>query len=65
MAQPLHWWAERLVIPVIFALVGAGIGFGVGQITAWLERRRTKRSFLRAIRLELMGLQEQLQASLD
>ncbi len=64
MAQPLPWWADRLVIPVIFALLGAGIGFGVGQITAWLERRRTKRTFLRAIRLELMGLQEQLEASL-
>jgi hypothetical protein len=65
IAQPLPWWAERLVIPVVFALVGAGIGFGTGQITAWLERRRTKRSFLQAIRLELIGLREQLQASLD
>jgi hypothetical protein len=65
MAQPLPWWVERLVIPVIFALVGAGIGFGAGQVTAWLERRRTKRTFLRAIRLELLGLREQLQASLD
>jgi hypothetical protein len=65
LAQALPWWADRLVIPAIFVLLGAGIGLGVGQIAAWLERRRTKRSFLRAIRLELMGLQEQLQASLD
>jgi len=65
MAQPLPWWADRLVIPVVFALVGASIAFGTSQVTGWLDRRRAKRAFLRAIRLELLSLQEQLQASLD
>ena len=65
MAQQLPWWADHLVIPIMFVLLGAGIGFGVGQLTGWLERRRTKRAFLRAIRLELQSLQEQLQATLD
>jgi hypothetical protein len=65
VAEPPPWWVDRLLIPVVFALVGAGIGFGVGQITNWLERHTAKRAFLRAIRLELLGLQDQLQASLN
>ena len=62
--QPLPWWVDRLLIPIIFVFVGAGITFATGQITGWRERRRARRAFLQAIRLELRGLEEQLQASL-
>jgi hypothetical protein len=60
----LPWWVDRLLIPIIFVLVGAGITFATAQIAGWRERHRAKRAFLQAIRLELRGLEEQLQASL-
>jgi hypothetical protein len=60
----LPWWADRLLVPVVFVLLGAAITFATGQITARRERHRAKRAFLQAIRLELRGLEEQLQASL-
>lgn len=62
--QTLPWWGDRLVIPAVFALLGAAITFATGQMTARRQRRRAKRAFLQAIRLELRGLEEQLQASL-
>jgi len=61
----LPWWIDRILIPAAFTLLGAGIGLATSQISGWFERRRTKQAFLRGIRLELHGLQEQLQASLS
>ncbi|OLE83125.1 MAG: hypothetical protein AUG07_08890 [Acidobacteria bacterium 13_1_20CM_2_60_10] len=63
--QPITWWEERVLIPAVFVLLGAGVGFTSTQVNSWLERRRTKLIFLRAVRLELLGLEQQLQASLD
>jgi len=62
--QPLPWWIERLLIPAVFLLLGSVITFMVGQFTTWWNRRKAKFTFLRAVRLELLGLREQLEASL-
>jgi len=62
--QQAPWWVERLLIPAVFLLLGSVIAFGASQLTAWMDRRRAKAGFLKAIRLELLGLEEQLKASL-
>ncbi len=64
--QPLEqipWWLDRLTMAA-FTLVGAGIGFAAGRFKDWLDARAAKQAFLRAIRLELVALREQLEASL-
>jgi len=63
--QEIHWWAEHVFVPIVFTLVGAGIGFATSQLNDWLEARRAKQAFLRAIRIELLGLDQQLQESLE
>ena len=53
-----------MLIPVIFLVLGSAITFVTGRLTAFNERRKAKSGFLKAIRLELLGLKEQLKASL-
>ena len=61
--EQVPWWLDRLTL-VAFTLVGAGIGFAAGRFRDWLDARATKHAFLKAIRLELVALREQLEASL-
>ena len=64
LQQQAPWLVERVLIPAIFLLLGSVIAFVAGQLTAWMDRRRAKEGFLKAVRLELLGLEEQLKASL-
>ncbi len=61
----IPWWAERLLLPIVFTVVGAGLGFVLSRWNATLDARGAKKAFLAAIRLELSGLQKQLEASSD
>ena len=64
-ALPMPWWVDHLLVPVIFVLLGAGITFAATQMQTLIERRRAESAFLRAIRIELTSLDQQLQASLN
>lgn len=63
------WYVEKLVLPAFFillgALVGAVVGFLSGRIKDFLDARKTKAAFLKAIGFELAALEEQLNASLQ
>lgn len=63
-AGHLLWWEDRVIIPAIFLLLGAIVGFLSTRVSLWLDRRRAKLVFLEAIRLELAGLLDQFNASL-
>jgi hypothetical protein len=52
------------LIPAVFLLLGSVITFVTGQLATLRDRRRAKAVFLKAIRLELLRLDEQLRASL-
>jgi hypothetical protein len=45
-------------------MFGATIGFLAGRFKDFLDARQVKKSFMKAIRLELASLKEQLSASL-
>jgi hypothetical protein len=51
---------RELVIPAIFILFGAALGFVGSQIADWLKAKRDKRAFLRAVGMELDALRDQL-----
>ncbi len=61
--EQIPWWLDRLTLAA-FTLVGAGIGFAADRFKDWLDARAAKHAFLKAIRLELVALREQLEASL-
>jgi hypothetical protein len=53
-------WLRELMIPVVFVLLGAALGFTASQINDWLKAKRDKKAFLRAIGMELDALRVQL-----
>jgi len=57
------WWVGQLLIPGIFTVLGAGIGFGAGRLKDWLDAEAAKKAFLVSIGSELQGLYLQLQRS--
>jgi hypothetical protein len=56
---------RELVIPAFFTLFGAGIGFIASQIKDYAQARRAEKSFLRAVRMELGSLNDQLSALVE
>jgi hypothetical protein len=52
------------VIPAFFTLFGAILGFFASQVRDAWNARRAKKSFLRAVGMELDALDAQLEASL-
>ena len=63
-AEPHFSWLQGFVIPVLFTFFGAALGFVASQIRDELKAKRAKKSFLRAIRMELDALDDQLHATL-
>jgi hypothetical protein len=59
----IPWWFDRAK-PVVLLLVGTMLGFGAGRINDWWNARRTKKAFLRAIRVELSTLRQHLAGTL-
>lgn len=61
----LPWYADKLALPAFFILVGAAVGFLSGRVKDFLDAKKTKAAFLKAIGFELAALEEQLNASLQ
>ena len=58
------WLVEHVAVPAIFLLLGALLGFVAGQIKDYFDSRRIKKSFLKAIRIELTTLRKHLDGTL-
>lgn len=54
-----QWWTQGG-----FVLLGVIVGFFVGRIRDWLEGRRTKRLFLKAVRAEMSRIRRHLDGRL-
>jgi|SRR6267378_6929884 len=63
-AEPHFSWLSGFVIPILFTLFGAGLGFIASQVRDEWVAKRAKKAFLRAIGMELDALGTQLDASL-
>ena len=63
-ANPVPWWVTAIVLPAVFLLLGALIGFFGTWIRDKLDSRRAKQAFLKAIRRELESLEKQLDAAI-
>ena len=59
------WWVTSVLVPALLIVLGAGIAFLAGRLKDWLDARKAKQAFLKAIALELTDLQEQLGGSLE
>lgn len=57
-------WTKDLLVPGFFTLLGAALGFGLGEYRDELKAKRAERSFLQAVEAELGALDEQLEATL-
>jgi hypothetical protein len=64
-AEPHFSWLREFVVPVLFTLLGGALGFVTSQLRDELKERRAKKSFLRAIGMELDTLSVQLSNSLE
>jgi hypothetical protein len=64
-ATPNHPSWASVIAPTFYTLFGAGLGFSFGRLKDWLEARIAKKSFLRAIRVELSAIREQLKGTLN
>jgi hypothetical protein len=58
------WLVEHIAVPAFFVLLGALLGFVAGQIKDYFDSRRIKKSFLKAIRIELTTLRKHLEGTL-
>ena len=57
-------WRRDFALPAFFVFLGARLGFVLSQIRDYFQAKRAKKSFLRAIDLELDALGRQLGDSL-
>jgi hypothetical protein len=58
-ASQAPWWTQG-----VFLLLGVIVGFFAGRVRDWLEGRRTKKLFLKAVRVELSRIREHLDGTL-
>lgn len=58
------YWLDHVAVPIIFTFFGALLGFAFGRLRDWIEDRKTKTAFLKAIRIELSTIRENLKGSL-
>jgi hypothetical protein len=57
-------WLREVLVPAIFILIGSVLGFLAGQVSDDRKAMRAKKSFMRAIGMELDALGDQLDTSL-
>jgi hypothetical protein len=58
--EPNYPWMRELVAPAFFILLGAVVGFLSSQLSDYWKAKRAKKSFARAIGMELDALNTQL-----
>jgi len=59
------WWLDRTVmLPILYTLIGACLGFAFGRLRDWLDARKARKSFLAAVHAELATLAEHLKGTL-
>jgi hypothetical protein len=57
-------WVNNVAAPAFFVFLGAALGFLAGYIRDYLDSRRVKKAFLKAIRVELSTLHTHLEGTL-
>jgi hypothetical protein len=62
--ENISWWLDRIVVPISFTLIGALLGFASGRLKDWLDDRKAKKIFLRAVRVELSALRDHMDGTL-
>jgi hypothetical protein len=60
----ISWWIDHVGVPVLFTFFGASLGFGFGRLKDWLDDRKAREAFLRAIRVEMQTIRVHLQGTL-
>jgi hypothetical protein len=55
---------DHVAVPAIFVFLGTALGFAAGQGKDYLDSRRVKKAFLKAIRVELSTLHTHLEGTL-
>ena len=55
----VQWW-----LPIVYTAFGACLGFVLARFQGWLEKRDARKSFLRAVRVELATINDHLKGTL-
>src|SRR5260370_10241140 len=59
------WWLDRtIMLPILYTLFGACLGFAASRLKDWLDERKARKSFLAAVRRELATISEHLKGTL-
>lgn len=65
IAPQAPWWLDRtIILPILYTLFGACLGFAAGRLRDWLDERNARKSFLAAVRAELATISEHLTGTL-
>lgn len=59
------WLLEHVAAPAFFVVLGTVLGFATGQMKDYVDSRRVKRAFLKAISIELSTLRMHLEGTLN
>jgi hypothetical protein len=62
---PVPWWLDHIAVPALFTTLGASLGFVLGRLNDWFDNRKSKATFLKAIRVELGVVRQHLQGTLQ
>lgn len=57
-------WLQDFVVPAYYTFFGAVLGFAASQVKDFIDSRRYRKSFLKAIRVELTTLHQHLAGTL-
>ena len=63
-SEQISWLIEHIAVPAVFLCLGTVLGFVAGQIKDYYDSQRVKKSFLKAIRIELVTLRMHLEGTL-
>jgi hypothetical protein len=58
-SDQVSWW-----LPALYTTFGACLGFILARLQSWLEKRETRKSFLKGVRAELTTIHEHLKGTL-
>lgn len=62
--EQISWLLDHVAVPAIFLFLGTALGVAAGQVKDYLDSRRVKQAFLRAIYVELSTLHTHLEGTL-